>query len=371
MEQFKIFVMVLTFSLMLSASDFFPGAAANVYAADTPLTLDYFIQNPDHTLGFWYGDNGNSTEFTVTWTAVSWNKYKKTYVYPEGVQDFFYYLTKGGTILETNSGWAIPESEWTDYPVIQGSNVVFKQALPHSTWSNEYLTKDAWGNLQKEYNSFIYQGLERVEIQKQLVPAAKVSWSSRSVPVYKAPDAEWEIAPGSSRGEDWYVRGLGLVKRIFFNDAGSVTSGFTLTNIWDNKRHQFVPIEEWLPVSMVILGELQGEETSAAVYDGNILIPVRQTFDYFGLEFTWDQVTKVLTAQTPKGPVTIRLDTSFSENQKDGSIHILPAPAKIIKGRLMVPVEFITEVLNIDSRWDKEQQLLELFPLGADPTYAH
>lgn len=350
--------------VLFLALGFLPGTAAEVSASGDTLTLDYFLQKPDYNLTFWYSDNGSSREFVVNWKQLDWNRYKKTCHYPDGMQDYFYYLATDGTILETKSGWSIPESEWTDYPVIEGSKVVFRNAVSGATWSNEFVTEDAWGNLQKEHNSFTYRGIEDVEIQGELVPAAKLSWTSSSVPIYEAPDAEWRIASGSSRGEDWYVRGLGLVKRNFLNTVGYVTSGFTLTSIWDSRRNTSVPIEEWQPVSIIILGEVQGEKTAAAVYDGSILVPVRNIFDYFGQNFTWNQTTKILTVDTRKGPLTLTLETNYSENEKDGSILILPAPAKIINGRLMVPVEFVNEVLGVDSRWDKAQRTLEIFPIG-------
>lgn len=357
--RFFLFSFLLCFSYSLISP-----SEIKAYPGGENLTLDYFIQSPDYTLTFWYSDNGNSTQFVVNWEPVAWNKYKKTCVYSDGVFDFSYYLTNYDTVFETNSGWAIPQSEWNEYPVTHGSNAVFKSVAAGTGWSNQYITKDGWGNVQKGYSSITFQGLEDIEIQGHFVPAAKLNWSSECLSLYEAPNAAWGSTSYSSRGIDWYVRGLGIVKRNFIDKDDNVTSGFTLTNIWDGKRFKTVSIEEWQPVSIAVNGVLQGYD--AATYEGNVLVPVRNIFNYFQRPFSWDQATKVLTVDTPSGAVTLALGTKFSENKLQGSILILPAPAIIRNGKLMVPVEFVDEILELDYHWDKAKRLLEIYPSKLD-----
>jgi hypothetical protein len=356
----KLRLLIIVLVLFVAAG-FITAAAETACAAGENITLDYFIQHPNYTLTFWYSDNGSTAEFTTKWNQVAWNKYKKTCYYQDGFQNFFYYLFKNDKLLETKTGWAVPDSEWTDYPVIQGSNVVFKNASPGTSWSNEYLTRDAWGSINREFNSFTYEGIENIEIQGHPLEAAKLSWTRTTIAQQVSPQAEWESISQSSKGEDWYIRGLGLVKRNFLNKEGNITSGFTLKSIWDSSRNRTVPIDEWLPVSIIINGEEQGKGISAGLYNDSLLVLVRATFQHLGRSFTWDQKTKILTIETLNGSITMVEGNNHSKNTSDGSIQVFPAPAKIINGKLMVPVEFIQEVLGVNYRWDKAGRVVELF----------
>lgn len=226
----------LFFWVMLFAAGFVAVFSGTALATDDTLTSDYFLTDPNYTLDFlYYGEEGDFSKFVVKWEQLTWNTCKKTCEYPNGVQDYFYYLNNNGQILEIKTGWSIPFSEWTDYEIMEGFNIVCKPALAGETWSNEYKTRDVWGNISHEYNTFTFVGLEEVAIMGENLAAAKISWSSGSVAEHTSPEAEWANLDTHSQGEDWYVKGLGLVKRNFLTDENLVRSGFELTGLRENQ----------------------------------------------------------------------------------------------------------------------------------------
>lgn len=210
------------------------------------LAMDHFFPKTNLVLTYTYNGVGDTTGFVTQIKEMDTNRYKKTCTFPGGMESFFYYLEEEDRILETETGWSIPNSEWASHPVIQGSNIVFKAVTPGTTWSNEYTTRDPWGNLTREYNSFTFEGQENVEILGKSIPAAKLSWHTISV-VQDGQQGEWTNASSTSRGEDWYVQGLGLVKRHFLTENGSVSSGFSLTGIWDTVKNEEVPVSKLTP----------------------------------------------------------------------------------------------------------------------------
>lgn len=223
-----------------------PGTASAATGTAASLAMDHFFPKTGLALTYSYDDAGDTTGFVSRIKEIDTNKHKKTCTFPDGMENFSFYLEEEDRILETEAGWSIPNSEWASYPVIQGSNVVFKAVTPGTTWSNEYTTRDPWGNITREYNSFTFEGQENVEIQGKSIPAAKLSWHTISV-AQEGQQGEWINASSTSRGEDWYVQGLGLVKRSFLTEDGSVSSGFSLTCIWDTVENKEVPVSNLTP----------------------------------------------------------------------------------------------------------------------------
>lgn len=365
----RIFLLGLIIFLV---AGFIPSTAGMVYAYGDHLEPADFLGNPDYHLTYWYdGENGDSTDFDVKWKLIKKDSYKKTCFYPDGMEDYFYYVNKYEQIYETKTGWTIPESEWTDYEIIEGSNVVCKNVMSGKSWSNEYTTKDGWGSITKEYNAFTFEGEETVEIMGREIPAEKISWEAQSMAQYTDPYAEWLNNSGSSRGEDWYVRGLGLVKRNFLDENGYVASGFYLTGIWDSKKKMNVSIDQWLPMSIVINGTLL--DTVGVLSDGDILVPARDILEYLGRPFTWDSGKKVLTLEIPEyGMMSLHLGSS---NLETGTAIVGlsdRAVSKLINGKLYVPCSFIISVMGSDEFTairDIEGRLYEVFPWGTEPVF--
>ncbi len=85
------------------------------------------------------------------------------------------------------------------------------------------------------------------------------------------------------------------------------------------------------------------------IENSRTLVPMRAIFEVFGAVVTWDQETKTVTGTLDGKVVTLTVGDKTS--YVNGEAATLDVPAKIINGRTMVPVRFISESLDADVQW--------------------
>jgi hypothetical protein len=91
---------------------------------------------------------------------------------------------------------------------------------------------------------------------------------------------------------------------------------------------------------------------------GRVLVPLRVIFEALGAEVSWDQATQTISAT--KSGVTIRLQPGQKQASQNGAQITMDVPAKIINGRTMVPVRFVSEALGADVSWDNNTRTVSI-----------
>ncbi|MCL6478656.1 MAG: hypothetical protein K6T65_09590 [Peptococcaceae bacterium] len=106
---------------------------------------------------------------------------------------------------------------------------------------------------------------------------------------------------------------------------------------------------------VAIDGKIMEFETPPAIELGTALVPMRQIFEYLGASVSWDAAAKKVTAQKDSTVITLTIGSrdAFINNKKV----TLNLPAKIIDGRTMVPLRFISESLGAQVDWDQIQEI--------------
>ena len=84
--------------------------------------------------------------------------------------------------------------------------------------------------------------------------------------------------------------------------------------------------------------------------NGRVLVPLRGIFESLGASLIWDDTTKSATAK--RGGIEIKITLDSTTAYKNGEAVTLDVPAKIINGRFLVPVRFISEALDCRVKWD-------------------
>jgi len=85
--------------------------------------------------------------------------------------------------------------------------------------------------------------------------------------------------------------------------------------------------------------------------NGRTLVPLRAIFETFGAKVSWDEKTKTVTAT--KDDTEIKLTVDKTTAYKNGNAIKLDVPAKIINGRTLVPVRFVSDCFNANVKWDE------------------
>lgn len=103
-------------------------------------------------------------------------------------------------------------------------------------------------------------------------------------------------------------------------------------------------------VTIFVNGEMQSYSNEAVVQNGTTLVPLRGIFESLGVAVVWNQ--KEQTIQASKSGKKIWLKIGSTTAKVNNQNVKLTVPAKVIKGRTLVPLRFIGEALGEKVHWD-------------------
>lgn len=98
------------------------------------------------------------------------------------------------------------------------------------------------------------------------------------------------------------------------------------------------------------------------VENGRTLVPVRVIFEALGAQITYDTATDTVIAT--RGTTVIKLKIGGNA-LKNGQPVNLDVPAKIVSGRTLVPIRFISESLGATVNYDDAAQTIKISSSGA------
>lgn len=93
------------------------------------------------------------------------------------------------------------------------------------------------------------------------------------------------------------------------------------------------------------------------IVEGRTLVPLRAIFEALGAEVGWDGNTQTVTAT--KATTEIKLIIG-GQAYKNGQLVTLDVPAKIVDGRTMVPLRFVSEAMGSQVDWDGNTQIITI-----------
>ncbi|HIE13178.1 MAG TPA: hypothetical protein EYP63_07125 [Desulfotomaculum sp.] len=99
---------------------------------------------------------------------------------------------------------------------------------------------------------------------------------------------------------------------------------------------------------------------------GRTLVPLRGIFEALGAEVSWDGSTRTVTAV--KNGTTVILTIGAKTPYRDGTPIELDVPAKIVSGRTLVPLRFVSESLGAGVEWIGETRTVVI--TSAEPSAA-
>jgi hypothetical protein len=103
------------------------------------------------------------------------------------------------------------------------------------------------------------------------------------------------------------------------------------------------------------------------IEQGRTLVPLRAIFEALGADVKWDGSTQTVIAI--KAGKEIKLIIG-GQAYKNGQPVTLDVPAKIVDGRTMVPLRFVSEALGTSVRWEDATQTVSIYSLGEQPDEA-
>ncbi|MDQ6419585.1 copper amine oxidase N-terminal domain-containing protein [Paenibacillus sp. LHD-117] len=116
------------------------------------------------------------------------------------------------------------------------------------------------------------------------------------------------------------------------------------------------------PVKVYVQGlEVEFDQTPIFT-NGRVLVPFRQIAESMEISVTWDQKSKRVTAQYKSAfkKKTVVIPVNGKTATVDNKSVKLDVPAKIVGGRIMVPLRFLTQSLGAQVDWNNESQEVDV-----------
>ncbi|MEW6625087.1 MAG: copper amine oxidase N-terminal domain-containing protein [Bacillota bacterium] len=116
------------------------------------------------------------------------------------------------------------------------------------------------------------------------------------------------------------------------------------------------------PIDITLNGEHLQFDVPPVLENGRVLVPLRTVFEALGATVEWDGTTSTVTAI--RGNDTVKLTIGKSTAYKNGVSVELDVPAKVIDGRTLVPVRFVSEAFGERVYWFAEIKTVLIFSQG-------
>ncbi|MDF2958528.1 MAG: cell wall lytic [Paenibacillus sp.] len=90
---------------------------------------------------------------------------------------------------------------------------------------------------------------------------------------------------------------------------------------------------------------------------GNLQIPLRLLIEKLGYQMEWSKENEVVKVTLTNNKQTISLQTGDNKALIDGKSVKLDAPAQFIKGRVYLPLRFVSETFGYRVQWDANNRI--------------
>ncbi|RXJ02965.1 copper amine oxidase N-terminal domain-containing protein [Anaerobacillus alkaliphilus] len=100
------------------------------------------------------------------------------------------------------------------------------------------------------------------------------------------------------------------------------------------------------------------------IENGRTLVPMRHVFEKLGATIHWNASTNTITAK--KHRITVVLKVNSNQAIINGEAVRLDVPAKIVNGRTLVPLRFVTQALGGKVEWDGNAQNVYITTVKSD-----
>ncbi|MCL2851679.1 MAG: N-acetylmuramoyl-L-alanine amidase family protein [Defluviitaleaceae bacterium] len=110
------------------------------------------------------------------------------------------------------------------------------------------------------------------------------------------------------------------------------------------------------PISLVVENTLLIDlESPPVIYNDFTLVPARDVFENLGADVGWIPPTQEIIVSYEDNVVAMQIDSLYAN--VGGSLVTMSIPPRIINGRTMIPLRFVSESFGFDVQWDGQRRV--------------
>jgi hypothetical protein len=108
-------------------------------------------------------------------------------------------------------------------------------------------------------------------------------------------------------------------------------------------------------INVVVDGQsVNFRDVQPMMMQGRVFVPLRGVFEQMGADVYWNAPQNTVTAT--RGARQVRLQIGDTRADVDGRQVMLDSPARLVQGRTMVPLRFISEALGAEVTWHENRR---------------
>lgn len=98
--------------------------------------------------------------------------------------------------------------------------------------------------------------------------------------------------------------------------------------------------------------KVETTQMNPVIVDNRVLVPIREVFEAMKAQVTWNGTKKTVTVV--HGKTVVVLEVNKKEAYVDGKLKMMDVPPKVINGKVMIPIRFVSEALGMSVLWDSK-----------------
>ena len=120
----------------------------------------------------------------------------------------------------------------------------------------------------------------------------------------------------------------------------------------DEEKYYRIPMKYFTDNVIVTYGDKAlAFETPPVIENGRTLVPMRFLFEQMGAEVSWDEATQTATVKKQDDIISFSIDNASAEVNNE--LKTMEVPARLIDGKTMIPMRFLSEALGYTVEWDE------------------
>lgn len=161
---------------------------------------------------------------------------------------------------------------------------------------------------------------------------------------------------GAGGREYWTFQAVG---------PGSATLSLAYMRPWESRLPEKtfkLEVSVTPQIKVLLDGQALIFDVPPVLEEGRILVPLRAVSEALGAKVQWLPETRQVTAQKEdrRLELTVGSSEAYRSGPKDGLIETLDAPPRIMEGRVLVPLRFLSEALGCRVDWDEAARTVRL-----------
>lgn len=112
------------------------------------------------------------------------------------------------------------------------------------------------------------------------------------------------------------------------------------------------------PITVYLNNKILTFDVDPMLENGTTLVPMRKIFESLGAEVSYDEKSQTVKALKDGEEISLQIGSKYSI--VNGERKAINVPAKVLNGRTLVPLRFVSETLGARVNWNDQNRTITI-----------